>query len=69
MMPKVLWQTTLDPKTRRLMRVEISDPLAADRVVGDLMGKDPSPRFEFIMERAQEAEDLEPVGPAGPYFV
>lgn len=59
MMPKVLWQTTLNPKTRQMMRVEISDPLAADRVVGELMGKDPSPRFQFIMERAQEARDLD----------
>ena len=30
-MPKVLWETTLNPKTRRLLRVEISDALATDR--------------------------------------
>jgi DNA gyrase subunit B/topoisomerase-4 subunit B len=59
MMPKVLWDTTLDPKKRRLLRVEISDALATDRVVNELMGKDPSARFRFIMERAEEADELD----------
>ncbi|MAE62996.1 MAG: DNA topoisomerase IV subunit B [Phycisphaeraceae bacterium] len=59
MMPKVLWETTLDPKTRRLLRVDIDDALATDRVVSDLMGKDVSARFQFIMERAEEAEELD----------
>jgi DNA topoisomerase IV B subunit len=59
MMPKVLWETTLNPKTRRLLRVGISDALETDRVVGELMGKDPSARFRFIMDRADEADDLD----------
>jgi DNA gyrase subunit B len=59
MMPKVLWETTLNPKTRRLLRVEIADALATDRVINELMGKDPSQRFRFIMERAEEAEELD----------
>lgn len=59
MMPKVLWETTLNPKTRRLLRVEISDALATDRVINELMGKDPSARFRFIMDRAEEAEELD----------
>jgi DNA gyrase subunit B/topoisomerase-4 subunit B len=59
MMPKVLWETTLNPKTRRLLRVEISDALATDRVINELMGKDASARFRFIMERAEEAEELD----------
>ncbi len=59
MMPKVLWETTLNPKTRRLLRVEISDQVVTDRVINELMGKDPSARFKFIMERAQEAEDVD----------
>jgi DNA gyrase subunit B/topoisomerase-4 subunit B len=59
MMPKVLWETTLNPKTRRLLRVEISDQIVTDRVINELMGKDPSARFKFIMERAQEAEDVD----------
>ncbi|HEX7010720.1 MAG TPA: toprim domain-containing protein, partial [Phycisphaeraceae bacterium] len=59
MMPKVLWETTLNPKTRRLLRVEIDDALETDRVMSDLMGKDPSARFRFIMERAEEAQELD----------
>jgi DNA gyrase subunit B/topoisomerase-4 subunit B len=59
MMPKVLWDTTLNPKTRRLLRVEISDALATDRVINELMGKDASARFRFIMERAEEADELD----------
>jgi DNA gyrase subunit B len=59
MMPKVLWDTTLNPKTRRLLKVEISDALATDRIINELMGKDPSARFRFIMERAEEADELD----------
>jgi DNA gyrase subunit B/topoisomerase-4 subunit B len=59
MMPKVLWETTLNPKTRRLLRVEISDALATDRIINELMGKDASARFRFIMERAEEADELD----------
>jgi DNA topoisomerase IV B subunit len=59
MMPKVLWETTLNPKTRRLLRVEIADQIVTDRVINELMGKDPSARFRFIMERAEEAEELD----------
>ena len=59
MMPKVLWETTLNPKRRRLLRVDISDHVITDRVINDLMGKDASARFRFIMERADEAEDLD----------
>ncbi|MEX0777614.1 MAG: DNA topoisomerase IV subunit B [Phycisphaeraceae bacterium] len=59
MMPKVLWETTLNPRTRRLLRVEIADALETDRVIADLMGKDASARFRFIMERAEEAEELD----------
>ncbi|MEM9381244.1 MAG: DNA topoisomerase IV subunit B [Planctomycetota bacterium] len=59
MMPKTLWETTLDPATRRLLRVEIADGLLTDRVMSDLMGRDPSARFRFIMERAEEAEDVD----------
>jgi DNA gyrase subunit B/topoisomerase-4 subunit B len=59
MMPKVLWETTLNPATRRLLRVEIADQIATDRIINELMGKDPSARFRFIMERAEEAEELD----------
>jgi DNA gyrase subunit B len=59
MMPKVLWETTLNPKTRRLLRVDIADQIVTDRVINELMGKDASARFRFIMERAEEAEELD----------
>ena len=59
MMPKVLWQTTLDPDSRRMLQVEIDDHLETDRVISDLMGRDASARFRFIMERAEEAEEID----------
>jgi DNA gyrase subunit B/topoisomerase-4 subunit B len=59
MMPKVLWETTLNPRTRRLLRVDIGDQIVTDRVINELMGKDPSARFRFIMERAEEAVELD----------
>jgi len=59
MMPKVLWETTMNPRTRRLLRVEINDHIVTDRVINELMGKDPSARFRFIMDRAEEAEELD----------
>ena len=59
MMPKVLWETTLNPRTRRLLRVDISDQIVTDRVINELMGKDASARFRFIMERAEEAQELD----------
>ncbi|MGC6448170.1 MAG: DNA gyrase/topoisomerase IV subunit B [Rubripirellula sp.] len=59
MMPKVLWETTLNPATRRLLKVEIDDHLETDRVISDLMGRDASARFRFIMERAEDAEAID----------
>jgi DNA gyrase subunit B/topoisomerase-4 subunit B len=59
MMPKVLWETTLNPKTRRLLRVEIVDQIVTDRIINELMGKDASARFRFIMDRAEEADELD----------
>jgi DNA gyrase/topoisomerase IV subunit B len=59
MMPEVLWETTLNPKTRRLLRVEIDDHLETDRVISDLMGRDAAARYDFIMERAENAEAID----------
>jgi len=58
-MPKVLWETTMNPRTRRLLKVEIADQIITDRVINELMGKDPSARFRFIMDRAEEAVELD----------
>lgn len=59
MMPKVLWETTMNPRTRRLLRVGIDDQIVTDRIINELMGKDPSARFRFIMEHAEAAEALD----------
>ena len=59
MMPKVLWDTTLNPKTRRLVKVEINDQILTDRIMNELMGKDASARFNFIMAKAEDAEGLD----------
>ena len=59
MMPKTLWETTLNPVTRRLLRVDIDDQLETDRVVADLMGRDASARFNFIMDRAEDAQEID----------
>jgi len=56
-----LKQTTLDPRRRRALRVVIDDELKTDHVINELMGKDPAPRYRFIMETAITAsvEDLD----------
>ncbi|MEZ5283698.1 MAG: DNA topoisomerase IV subunit B [Vicinamibacterales bacterium] len=59
MMPKVLWETTLNPRTRRLLKVQVADQLVTDRVFNELMGKDASARFRFIMDRAEEAGEID----------
>jgi DNA gyrase subunit B len=59
MMPKVLWETTLNPRTRRLLKVQVADQLVTDRVINELMGKDASARFRFIMERAEDAQEID----------
>jgi DNA gyrase/topoisomerase IV subunit B len=59
MMPATLRDTTLDPKKRQLIRVAIHDELATDRTIHDLMGKDAGTRYEFIMERAAEADEID----------
>ena len=59
MMPKVLWETTLNPDTRRMLKVEIDDQLETDRVISDLMGRDASARFRFIMDRAEYASEID----------
>jgi DNA gyrase subunit B/topoisomerase-4 subunit B len=56
MMPATLWETTLNPANRQMLRVEVDDQLETDRVISDLMGRDASARFRFIMERAADAE-------------
>jgi DNA gyrase subunit B len=58
---KLLFETTLDPARRRLLRVVVPDDDRpyTDRTVSDLMGKDPEARFKFIMEEAYTAKDID----------
>jgi DNA gyrase subunit B len=54
-----LWSTTLDPRRRRALRVTIDGELETDRLLSELMGKDPEPRFAFITEHAPRASAQE----------
>jgi len=56
MQPEELKKTTLDPATRRLLRVSVRDVAEADRILNELMGKDVEARFNFIMEHAAQAD-------------
>ena len=59
MRPSVLGETTLDPKNRTLLQVQIDNDLEADQVFVRLLGKDPSQRYEFIMNATALAEELD----------
>ncbi|MDZ4697604.1 MAG: DNA gyrase subunit B [Deltaproteobacteria bacterium] len=56
MQPEELKLTTLDRRTRRLLRVCVADAGEADQVLSELMGTDVKSRFNFIMEQAAQAE-------------
>ena len=53
--PSQLWDTTMNPKHRKLKKVFIEDAVEADRVFSMLMGDDVQGRKEFIAENAKEA--------------
>ncbi len=59
MTPDELKMTTLDKKRRVALKVMIDNELETDRTINDLLGKDVSARFRFIMERAGDVKELD----------
>jgi DNA gyrase subunit B len=59
MNPEQLWETTMNPKTRRLLQVSIEDAALADEIFSILMGEKVEPRKEFIMKYAKEVRNLD----------
>jgi DNA gyrase subunit B len=59
MNPEQLWETTMDPATRVMLRVDIEDAARADKTFDVLMGNDVEPRRRFIQTHAKNVQNLD----------